>query len=295
MSSIFTVLVTGGDGLCGKTFKHSTPPANIRVIVKNKCALDITDYPSLCAVFSQIKPDAIINCAAFTHVDAAQIDKGSAFKVNAFGAGLVAHIARVHQIPLIHLSTDFVFDGSQTVYGPDFPPAPLSVYGQSKYAGENVIQRIHPQHYIVRTSWLFGEYGENFVTKICTALQKNAQLHVVNDQIGTPTYCPDLVAQLFCLITRLFTSARTPSGIYHFAGFPPISRFEWALQIHHVLKTLQPQQFWGEIIPSVTAQELNIRPASSALMSDKLLAITHLPTSDWKAALPYICQLALSR
>jgi len=191
--------------------------------------VDITDVDSISAVVKDVLPDLVINAAAFTNVDGCQAQRDACWRVNATGAGNVARsCAAAGNVPLIHLSTDYVFDGTaRRPYREDDQPAPLGEYGKSKLAGEEQVQETLAPHLIVRTAWLFGSYGQNFVKTMLKLGRERDQLKVVNDQTGSPTYAAHLAAAIKALAeTRL-----GDPGIYHMTGDGYCTWYEFAAEI----------------------------------------------------------------
>ena len=232
------ILITGGDGQLGQALAHSQTPHQL--IVLNQQALDITSADQINQVFAVYQPDLVINAAAFTAVDAAQTQKELAFKVNRDAVQYLAQACQKKAIALCHISTDYVFDGEQ-----DRPwretdlPNPMNVYGQSKLAGEQVLQHILPQHLIVRVSWLFAKQGHNFVKTMLRLFGEREEVSVVNDQIGRPTGAADLANALLYVADRLLmqtNAASFPYGVYHYSGGEPVSWYAFAAVIEQQMR-----------------------------------------------------------
>jgi dTDP-4-dehydrorhamnose reductase len=195
------VLVTGANGQLGKELLRVLPEQGHTVIGKDRTKLDIADSFSVEVAIDEARPDVLINCAAWTKVDAAESEPDAAHRVNALGAELVAKSCAAHDILLCHISTDYVFDGKATTPIPESAPAsPLSVYGKTKLAGENAIRSHAKRHQIVRTSWLYGQQGPNFVLTMLRLGKEKPSLRVVNDQQGAPTWTGNLAPALAKLI-----------------------------------------------------------------------------------------------
>jgi dTDP-4-dehydrorhamnose reductase len=188
--------------------------------------LDIADGDTVLQVIRETEPELVINAAAYTNVDGAEDDEEAAFRVNEVGAGHVAAAAAVFNLPVVYYSTDYVFDGAKGApYEPDDPIAPLGVYGRSKAAGEAATRERNARHFIIRTAWLYGPGGNNFVEKILRAAQSNPKLRVVEDEVGSPTHTQDLAAATLEL-------CRTQAyGVYHAVNSGWCSRFEYAKAI----------------------------------------------------------------
>lgn len=219
------VMITGGDGQLGKglskVFKQDA-----EVLLLNKESLDITNELAVREVINRFKPHYIMNAAAYTKVDLAENEREQAFSVNALGPYYLAKAASEVGAVLFYISSDYVFDGASSVpYEETDRPNPTSIYGQSKWLGEQLVTMISEKVYIVRTSWLYGGEGNNhFVSKILNQLKLNQELRVVDDQIGSPTYVEDLALTIKSLIGK-------PYGIYHVTNSGSCSWFEFAQKI----------------------------------------------------------------
>jgi len=220
------VLLCGSSGQLGLKLQQIAPK-NVRLIAVNKKQLDITCAQKVADLVAKQQISLIINAAAMTDVEQAQINPKLAYAVNAEGA---ANLAR-QKVPLIHVSTDYVFGGDKGNYAEFDQTKPLNNYGLSKLAGEIAICRLNPQHIIVRTAWLFGAQGTNFVTKIIELAQNQDNLKVVIDEIGNPTSYYSLAKALWQIVFSYQKSKNLAWGIYHFAGDAPCSRYEFALKI----------------------------------------------------------------
>ncbi|MCD4729001.1 MAG: dTDP-4-dehydrorhamnose reductase, partial [Bacteroidales bacterium] len=188
------ILVTGSDGQLGRSIQQrSSLYPDFKFDYTDIDQLDITDKSALKLYIEVSKPDVIIHCAAYTAVDKAEEEREKAFLLNATAVEYLAQLALENKILLIHISTDFVFDGkSNKPYIEEDIAQPLSIYGKSKLAGENAIINCVPNAIIIRTSWLYSEYGHNFVKTILRLATERSEIKVVSDQIGTPTYAGDL-------------------------------------------------------------------------------------------------------
>lgn len=238
---------------------------------------DVTDRFRLEAEIDRLRPDAIINCAAYTDVDGCETDPDGARRVNTEGAANAARAAAAAGSRLIHVSTDFVFDGRGNVpYTEDDPPAPLSEYGRGKLEGERRVAALAPDHLIVRTSWLYGAGRPNFVDAIRARARNGGTLRVVDDQLGSPTYAVDLARALRRLID---CDAR---GLVHFANRGICSRHEMARFI------LDAGGFRGvglEAIRTGEAGRIAVRPAFSALDTARYARLTGEAPRPWQEAL----------
>jgi dTDP-4-dehydrorhamnose reductase len=199
------------------------------VIPLTKEELDITDFEQVQTVVEELRPDCILNAAAYNNVDGAETNVCLAYAANALGPRNLAVLAAAFDIPLMHVSTDYVFDGCSAVPYHEFDrPNPLSVYGASKLAGEEAIRSLHRRHFIVRTAWLYHTIGRNF-PKTITALANQPVVRVVNDQVGSPTYAPHLASALARLLDT------TVYGTYHLAGQGQATWFELTRELYRQL------------------------------------------------------------
>ena len=220
------ILITGANGQLGQVFRTilSTEDA----IFKGR-ELDITDIQALREFASQHKIETIINTAAYTAVDLAETESALAFHINSLGVRNLALISKEFEIKLIHISTDYVFDGTNyKPYNEQDTPNPMSVYGRSKLEGEKSILELTYSAYIIRTSWLYSGFGKNFLTNITRLAQEREQLSIVADQIGTPTYAPDLARAILELIPTLQPHTK---HILHYSNQGTASWYDFAYEI----------------------------------------------------------------
>lgn len=227
------LLLTGAEGQFGRCLSDRASDYNL--IALNRHDLDITNAQAVADCLQTHQPDIVINGAAYTHVDRAESEPELAYAVNRDGPANLAKICAVLDIPLIHISTDYVFDGTATKpYTPDSPVKPLGVYGKSKWAGEEAIREAHSKHLIIRTSWLFSEYGNNFVKTMLRLAKERDEISVVNDQIGCPTYAGHLAEAVLALAEQCLGKATMAWGTYHFAGDRSVSWYEFATEIFEI-------------------------------------------------------------
>ncbi|MCF6156111.1 MAG: dTDP-4-dehydrorhamnose reductase [Candidatus Brocadia sp.] len=226
------ILVIGSLGMLGRDLVNRFPGFSdskfscIEVIAANHEHIDITHGPDTSTFVARIMPDVIVNCAAFTDVDACEIQISEAFAVNVNGAKNVALAGKETGAKIIHISTDYVFDGDKNEsYIETDKPNPLSVYGKSKLEGELAIQEINDNYAIIRTAWLYGPYKKNFVTTMLNLGRKNRSVSVVTDQCGCPTYTADLSYAIWKIISLDLR------GLYHVTNDGICSRYEWAKKI----------------------------------------------------------------
>jgi dTDP-4-dehydrorhamnose reductase len=270
------ILVTGAKGQLGIDVVNALSNKNI-IIGHDVDTLDIANLESTLELTKAEKPDLIINCAAYTNVDGCEENIDTAYKVNAIGARNLAIASVETNSRLLHISTDFVFDGkAEKPYIEFDSPSPLSVYGKSKLAGEEFIRQINPRHYILRTAWLYGKNGNNFVkTMIKLANEKNV-INVVDDQFGSPTLTNDLVKAMELIIgTEAY-------GTYHSTNNGECSWNEFAKKIFAYAGKE------GIEVKPISTKELNrpaIRPAYSVLKNYMLELQFSYNMRDWEEGL----------
>lgn len=220
------ILVTGAGGMLGRDIEVAARNAGHEVIACTRLDLDITDAEAVRERLQRDRPAIVFNCAAWTDVDGAEAAEEEATKINAEGAGIVATEAAEVGAEIIQISTDYVFDGSKrTPYVEDDPTAPLSAYGRSKLAGERAVAAANRRHFIVRTSWLYGTGGSNFVETMLRLAGDHGEVLVVHDQVGSPTYTWHLAYGLLRLIEK------AAYGVHHMTAQGSCSWFEFAREI----------------------------------------------------------------
>jgi dTDP-4-dehydrorhamnose reductase len=214
------MLVTGARGQLALSLAEVAMRQGADVVSLGRPALDVTHRPSVVDCIARVRPEIVVNTAAFTDVEAAERNQQLALAVNADGGGNVASACARASVPIIHISTDYVFDGSKpSPYVEVDDPAPLSAYGRSKLEGERRVASACGSHLIVRTAWLYSPFNRNFVRAMLQLAGEQHVIRVVADQIGTPTYAPHLAQVIFAIASRiLLRSCRRPWGIYHVAG-----------------------------------------------------------------------------
>jgi dTDP-4-dehydrorhamnose reductase len=224
------ILVTGGNGQLGSELKVLSERFDAEFIFTDKEELDITNADAVNEFISSTKPDFVINGAAYTAVDKAESDKETAFSINANAVGNIAAACRNYNSKLIQVSTDFVFDGTKsTPYKEDDATNPLSVYGKSKLQGEQLCLQNNPDAIIIRTSWLYSSFGNNFVKTMLRLSSERKELKVIFDQTGTPTYARDLAQTILHVISH--EKVKATSGIFHFSNQGVCSWFDFAKAI----------------------------------------------------------------
>ena len=220
------ILVTGANGQLGKDITRYYREKGIEVHPFGSSDLDITRYPIVSSCIRKIKPDLIINCAAYNAVDDAETDWVRAYQVNGLGPKYLALAATKNGASLVHYSTDYVFDGrKKRPYTIADNPAPINRYGESKLLGEQMVERHASEYYLIRTSWVFGSGNTNFVNKVLEWSKERDIITIVDDQVSSPTFTRDLTEATFDLTTT------GESGLFHITNSGCCSRFEWADEI----------------------------------------------------------------
>ena len=273
------VLVTGAKGQLGSCIKKlSRNYADLNFVFFDSKDLNITHQPSVNEVFQNNNFDFCVNCAAYTAVDQAEIEADKAYLVNSKGAQIIAQACDFFNIKLIHISTDFVFDGlKNSAYIETDTPSPVSIYGKSKLEGEQLISSHTDKYFIIRTSWLYSEFGNNFVKTMLRLGQERPSIDVVNDQIGSPTYAQDLAK----VILTIIRSNSEQYGLYHYSNNGEISWYDFASKIFEfsgISVLVNP-------INSIEFKTLAKRPSYSVLSNQKILKTFNVSIYDWKKRL----------
>jgi dTDP-4-dehydrorhamnose reductase len=284
------VLITGADGQLGCELKRSQPQG-INLIVTDRKTLDITDPLSIENALKMHEPDWLINCAAYTAVDKAESEQDTATAINATAPGLLAKACTTTGARMAQISTDFVFDGSQsTPYLPDDTPNPLSVYGSTKLDGEQAVLKALPDALIIRTSWLYSSQGQNFVKSMLKLMQDRDELGIVYDQVGSPTWAATLATATWQLITV------GASGIHQCSDNGVASWYDFAVAIQEEALALGLLKKAITIRPIRTAQYPTPakRPAFSVLDKQQTESLLEKPFPHWRESLRLlIAELAI--
>lgn len=273
------LLVTGAAGMLGRDVMHAAANAGHEVVGFGHVELDIADAEGVAAKFDAERPDVVLNCAAWTDVDGAEEHEAEATAVNGAGAGNVAAAAAAVGATVLYVSSDYVFDGSKkSAYVETDPTGPISAYGRSKLAGEEATRAANKRHFIVRSSWLFGTGGRNFVETMLRLAADHGEVLVVRDQVGSPTYTWHLAAGMVRLIEGV------EYGVHHMAAAGSCSWYEFAREIFEQAKVECK-------VMSATTEMLGRpapRPALSTMVSQRRHPIELPPWQDGLAA--YLAQ-----
>ncbi len=270
------VIVTGAGGLAGREVVTCFSTAGHEVIPRAHEDLDITNYEALRSLIIESRPDWVINCAAYTNVDACEDHEDFAYSVNGKAPGMMAGICKECDIRLCHISTDYVFDGTKsTPYTEDDKPSPLNTYGKSKLYGETEIERNMDHYLIIRTQWLFGPGGANFVENILNLARQRKIIEVVDDQRGCPTYSKDLASALLTLVEM------GAEGIYNVSGSGDATWYKLAK------KAIEYAGLDTKAVPVETSRfpRPAARPKNSVLSKDKFKRLTSMELPLWKDSL----------
>ncbi|TRX75296.1 dTDP-4-dehydrorhamnose reductase [Pseudomonas mangiferae] len=279
-----SILVTGHHGQVARELQRALAPLD-EVLCLGRERLDLADPARIRETVRALRPTLIVNAAAHTAVDQAEQEPDAAYALNATAPGVLAEEAAALGIPLIHYSTDYVFDGDQaTPYHEDDRPNPLGVYGASKLAGEQAIQAVGGAHLILRTSWVYSRHGRNFLLTMLRLLQEKPHLRVVADQVGAPTWAGDIADGTAALIQR-WRAGHAHWGTYHFTAGGETSWYGFASAIAEHLRAEGKPCATLEAIPSREYPTPARRPLNSRLSGDKLRRDWGLALPDWRAGL----------
>jgi dTDP-4-dehydrorhamnose reductase len=278
------IFVAGKSGQVALSLTEAAKQRGIKLQCYGRPELDLSDRNSAQRIIETEKPSAIINAAAYTAVDQAETEEDLATAINADGPAMLAKVADGLGVPFLHISTDYVFDGlKNTPYVETDPVAPAGAYGRSKLAGEQAVMAANPNALIFRTAWVYSPFGKNFL-KTMIALSARESLNVVNDQVGNPTYAPDIASALLDVLTQIKSQApnATTAGLYHLSGTGDASWFDFARQI---FSTAKP---YGVPSPKVTGIPTSQyptpakRPANSRLNCNKLHEQFGIKLPSWQ-------------
>ena len=273
------ILVTGSNGQLAQCLKDVVKHHDeLDIDFRDLTGLDITNKQQLESYFSNNELDYCINCAAYTAVDLAEEQSDLAYAVNAEGPKNLALICKEYQVKLVHISTDFVFDGQKrTPYLETDSPNPLGVYGASKWLGERNIQKNMNEYFIIRTSWLYSEYGNNFIKTMLKFSETREEISIVSDQIGSPTYAGDLAEA----IIKIVLSSSTIYGVYHYSNSGAISWYDFAVEIFKNFgKKIEVKPIKTKYYPTAAR-----RPEFSVLDTTKIENNFYCTINDWQTSL----------
>jgi dTDP-4-dehydrorhamnose reductase len=269
------IIITGASGQLGQELVQMLQAnKEYRIFPFTRKELDITNRDQINRIFEEVKPDITINCAAFTNVDLCETELEQAYLINGLGPYYLGMAAKRLKAKLIHISTDYVFSGEQQLpYTEEDTPNPLTIYGKSKLLGEELLRRSYDNILIVRTSWLYGHNGHNFVRTMLTIADKRSSINVVDDQIGTPSYTFDVSRAILLLM-------KDKTGIYHVTNEGQCSWYDFAKEIMIQIKSTT-------VVNAISSEEYVFktpRPSYSVLSKQKL-KLEEFNSRDWKSGL----------
>ncbi|MCX7585418.1 dTDP-4-dehydrorhamnose reductase [Phenylobacterium sp. 58.2.17] len=287
------VLLTGGSGQVGTEIRRQAP-ATMNIVAPSSAAMSLGDPDAILAMVASRPWAAVINCGAYTAVDRAESEVVEAWRANALGPAALAQATAAAQIPLIHVSTDYVFDGSRPgAYRESDPVAPLGVYGGSKEAGEQAVRTGNRRHLILRTAWVVSPHGSNFIKTMLRLAQTRPEVRVVDDQRGCPTSAADIAATLLKITGRMIAEPSAPTGTYHFVN---AGEATWCELARAVFEMAQARGAPAPRLEAITTAEFPTparRPANSRLDTAKLQADYGIVPRPWRAAVEDIVEALL--
>ena len=283
------VLVLGAGGQVGRELCRLSWPARCEIAALDRAGLDIAERDAVFAAVERQRPDIVVNAAAYTAVDRAENERDAAWAGNCTGPANLASACRQAGIPLIHISTDYVFDGSKSgPYREDDPVNPLGVYGASKEAGEREVREALAEHVILRTAWVYSAHGHNFVKTMLRLAGERPVLRVVADQTGCPTSAADIAAAIAAIAQRLGETGSPPWGTYHFTNSGAVTWHGFAEAIFDLATPWRGQPPRVEAIPTAEYPTPARRPANSVLDCTRIGAAFGIEPRPWRAALAEI-------
>lgn len=282
------ILVSGAVGQVGAALLKQGVQQGLDMFGMSSSELDITNLRNVDTVFAQVEPDLVINASAYTAVDKAESDSERAYAVNELGPKLLALACRKRDIPLFHISTDYVFDGFlNSTYSESDLTNPQSVYGRSKLLGELAVKEHLDQYIIFRTSWVFSKTGSNFVKTMLKLGAEREKLSIVSDQVGGPTSADSIANALLTIAARFGDKQDVEWGTYHFTGHPYCSWYEFAKEIFQQAESLRLICKAPELtsIPSSEYPTPAPRPLNSKLDCSKIYDEFGVKPDDWNQSL----------
>ena len=276
------ILLFGAGGQLGQELAGQAMRAGVPLIPLSHAQVDIADQRSVGRAINESRALMVVNAAAYNKVDEAESEPEAAYKVNAVGAAVVAQACADAGLPLVHLSTDYVFDGSKGgAYHENDSVAPLGAYGRTKAEGERAVRRLNPKHLILRTAWLYGVHGKNFLKTMLRLAAERDELHVVADQRGSPTSTADLAEAILHIRTRL---GSVPWGTYHFAGTGETTWHGFASRIVEAQAAFTGRRPEVKKITLADFPAKARRPQNSVLDSSRFAAVFGFKAEPWEQA-----------
>lgn len=290
MQSKPTIIVTGANGQLGKSLQDLAaqfPAYQFSFFNREEYPIDNREIGE--TIFSSLNPLFCINCAAYTAVDKAETERDISARINGIAPGILASLARSHNARLIHISTDYVFNGTASVpYKETDPVDPVNAYGAGKLKGEQTAMQEDSHSIIIRTSWVYATHGNNFVKTMLRLMKEKEEISVVSDQLGSPTYAPDLANAIMQIVIVCTDTPDRPGGIYHYSNEGIISWYDFACTI----RDISDSRCRVLPIPTSAYPTPAKRPAYSAMDKTKIVQDFRLSLSPWKSSLE-ICMKTL--
>jgi dTDP-4-dehydrorhamnose reductase len=289
------ILLTGGDGQIGSEIRRLAPP-EWRLVAPARNELDVGDPAAVGSYVAAAPWSAAINAAAYTAVDRAESDITAAWRVNALGPAAVAEATVRAGIPLVQLSTDYVFDGRKAdAYVEDDAVGPLCVYGASKEAGEQAVRTGNPRHVILRTAWIISPHGANFARTMLRLAGERTVLRVVDDQVGCPTSATDVAAALITIVERMIGDSEPPTGTYHFVNDGEAS---WCELARAIFAKRAERGVGAPVVDAIGTADYPTparRPANSRLSTAKLRRDFAITPRPWRIAADEVVEAILNQ
>jgi len=283
------ILLTGGGGQVGREFPvcDDNVRGKFEILSLSRQQLDITQKDRIISAIDSLDPTVVVNAAAYTAVDKAEEESEQAFAINRDGAGNLAEVCARKNIPLVHISTDYVFDGKKEgEYIETDDVNPLSVYGKSKLEGEQYVRRFTEKHIIFRTSWVFGPFGRNFVYTIIRLATQKKELRIVDDQFGCPTSASSIANAILSICEKITSGKEVNWGTYHFCGSPKTT---WCAFSKAIIENTRTEKNYvvEKIVPIATSEypTAAVRPQNSVLNCDKIRRQFEIDQQPWLAGL----------
>lgn len=284
------ILITGARGQVGSEVVRLGISEGYEIDAVDYEDLDISNNSQVAGYFQKNHPDIVINAAAYTAVDKAEEEELLAYSINRDGAGHLASACAKLKIPLIHISTDYVFDGlKNAAYLETDLPAPQGVYGASKFEGEKLVAQLE-KHIILRVAWVFGKQGHNFVKTMLRLGESRDELKIVDDQIGGPTWSVDIAQTLISLVKHYQQNSSPEWGTYHFTGQPELTWYRFSKEIFNQAKRFGVLKKIPFILP-IKSEEYPtaaVRPQNSALNCQKIKRVFDIKQPDWHTGLEQV-------
>ncbi len=293
------ILILGRNGQIGFCLSKKDWGPGFSVLSLGRQEADVTDYEKMEEILGGIPWDFIINAVAYRNVEGAERERELCHAVNVEALSYLALWCHKHGVPLFHYSTDYVFDGRQDKpYEEEQPTRPLNYYGETKQQGEEIIKKILPHHLILRVSWVYGAYGQNFTKKIWKACGTSGNLYFPEDQVGCPTWAEDISDATVCMIKAVLSGEKRDAwGLYHYSGAPQTSWYEVASYIVEFYNKTQSPLVKRQVV-SLSSKEaqaqfnfLAQRPSYSYLSCRKIESVFGLKPLDWRARMGDVLRL----